>query len=357
MKILVVGDYPPPHGGLSVQVSVLRSLLAERPGYVCRVLDIGESRRRRRPECLAARNGLDFAAKLFWHAARGYLIHLHTSGHNRSSWLAAFACAVAGLANGRKSVLSIGSGQAAEWLQGAGRLVRGIARLTLALTAVVICRNERTRSALVAMGVAADKLVVLSGFYGLGPAGTAAVPAAVEEFLRRHSPVVGAVASIGPEYGLPLVAEATVRLRARFPELGLLLFGPASFEHADLDGNLLVAGELPHPTALAVMRRMHVFVRPTYFDGDASSVREALALNVPVVASDTDFRPDGVILFQRGRANDLTDKLAQALDRGQPPAGTRPDDARSWSHLQAIYERLSADRSPRKAGRLNGDSA
>src|SRR6185503_2016808 len=149
----------------------------------------------------------------------------------------------------------------------------------------------RTRAALVDMGVAADKLVVLSGFYGVGEAASAAVPPRVEEFLRRHAPVVGAVASIGPEYGLPLVAEATVRLRARYPQLGLLLFGPATFEHADLNGSLLVAGELAHDTALAVMRRMHVFVRPTYFDGDASSVREALALDVPVVASDTDFRP------------------------------------------------------------------
>src|SRR5207247_1693479 len=100
----------------------------------------------------------------------------------------------------------------------------------------------------------------------------ATVPPSVEEFLRRHSPVIGAVASIGPEYGLPLIAEAAVRLRPAYPRLGLLLMGPAGFERADLDGSLLLAGQLPHDTALAVMGRMNVFVRPTYFDGDASSV-------------------------------------------------------------------------------------
>jgi len=346
-RILVVGDVPPPHGGLSVQVSVLRSLLAARPGYACRALDIGESRRRRRAECLPARNALEFVARLAWHAARGWVVHLHTSGHNPSSWRAALACALAGLANGRRTVLSIGSGRAAEWLAQSGRLTRAIARVTLALTGVVICRNERTRDALVARGVPAARLAVLSGFYGVAPDTDGAPPPRVEDFLRRHSPVLGAVASIGPEYGLPLVAEAAARLRAQYPGLGLLLFGPASFERADLDGSLLVAGELPHDEALAVMRRMSVFVRPTDFDGDASSVREALALNVPVVASDTDFRPDGVILFRRGRVDDLTDKLALALAGGRAPAPARAGGERAWPQLLTIYEQLIG--SPRRA--------
>jgi glycosyltransferase involved in cell wall biosynthesis len=340
VKVLVVGDYPPPAGGLSVQLAVLARLLAARAGYVCRVLDVGASRRRRRPECLGTRNAADFAVKLAWHAARQYVIHFHTSGHNRTSWLAALACAVAGLLNGRKTAMSIGSGRAADWLRDAGWLAGAVARLTLALAGVVICRNDATRAALAARGVPAAKLVVLSGFYGVGPTENGSVPSHVEDFLRRHSPVLGAVASAGPEYGLPLVADAAARLRARYPDLGLLLFGPARFEHADLDGSLLVAGELDHDSALAVMRRLHVFVRPTYFDGDALSVREALALGVPVVASDTDFRPEGVILFRRGRADDLTDQIVRALDRERTDGRPSAECAGAGPRLLAIYERL-----------------
>jgi len=305
-KVLIVGNYPPPYGGLSVQVSVLHGLLAGSHGYACRVLDIGEGRRQRRPECLGARHGLDFAAKLVWHAAGQWILHLHTNGHNVSSWLGALACATAGLLNGRKTVLSLGSGLAPDWIRDAGPIMRGVVRLTLALTGVIVCRNARSRAAIAALGVPAGKIVVLSGFYGLGPTETTTVPPTVEEFLSAHSPVIGAVASIGPEYGLPLVAEAAARLRSAYPRLGLLLMGPAGFARADLDGSLLVAGQLPHDTTLAVMRRLSVFVRPTYFDGDASSVREALALEVPVVASDTDFRPEGVIVFRRGHVDDLT---------------------------------------------------
>src|SRR5205823_13169182 len=55
------------------------------------------------------------------------------------------------------------------------------------------------------------------------------------------------------------------------------------------------------------------FVRPTYFDGDASSVREALSLGVRTVASDTDFRPHGTRLFPKGDADALAEAIEKAL--------------------------------------------
>jgi glycogen synthase len=341
VKVLLVGDYPPPYGGLSVQVSALRHRLSSRPGYSCRVLDIGESRRQRRPECVRSRNALDFVGKLLWHAVRQYVIHLHMCGHNSSSWLAAFACAMAGLCNGRKTVLSIGSGLAADWLPRAGWLARLAARATLALTGVTICRNERMQAAVAALGASPGTTVVLPGFYGLPPRKPASVSPQVETFLHRHSPVIGALASVGPEYGLPLVAEAAARLRTTHPGTGLLLIGPATVESPDLGPSLLVTGALPHPVALALMRRMNVFVRPTYFDGDASSVREALALGVPVVASDTDFRPEGVVLFRRGCVDDLTDKIVHTLGQQHAKGGRGTADQGSWPQLRAIYEQLT----------------
>jgi len=199
-NVLVVGDYPPPYGGLSVQVSVLRGLLDASGRHRCRVLDIGESRRERRPECLPARTSIELAARLLRYAAAQWVIHLHTSGHNRKSWLAALACATAGLLNGRKTALSLGSGQAPDWIRQSRGAMRWVVRLTLGLTGTIICRNERSRAAIATLGVPGRKIAVVSGFYGLGPAVDPTLPDAVETFLREHSPVVGAVASIGPEY-------------------------------------------------------------------------------------------------------------------------------------------------------------
>jgi glycosyltransferase involved in cell wall biosynthesis len=83
------------------------------------------------------------------------------------------------------------------------------------------------------------------------------------------------------------------------------------------------------------MQQLDVFVRPTYFDGDASSVREALALGVRVVASDTDFRPDGVRRFPCGDADALAAAMEAALH-----APARRVESTSLSALLALYDSL-----------------
>jgi glycosyltransferase involved in cell wall biosynthesis len=61
------------------------------------------------------------------------------------------------------------------------------------------------------------------------------------------------------------------------------------------------------------MRNLTVFVRPTYTDGDSISVREALALRIPVVASDAAYRPQGVLRFVKGNVHDFVEKLLRVL--------------------------------------------
>jgi glycosyltransferase involved in cell wall biosynthesis len=56
-----------------------------------------------------------------------------------------------------------------------------------------------------------------------------------------------------------------------------------------------------------------VFVRPTLKDGDSISVREALVLGVPVVASRVGSRPPGTILFHPGNVEDMLSKVELAL--------------------------------------------
>jgi glycogen(starch) synthase len=351
MKVLIVGDYPPPYGGCSVQVSVLHRLLSSTPGVTCRVLDVGTTRRQRRPECLPARSSLEFAGRLLSHAARQYVLHLHTNGHNIKSWLATLACAAAGLLNGRKSIVSLGSGLAPDFIQQASWFRRLIIKTALKMLGAVVCRNERTRAAIVGQGIPGRKVSVLPGFYGVTTFDPTVIPAPIDEFLGGRSPVLAAMASLGPEYRIPLLLEAARRLRPRYPGLGVLLIGPQRFEDAVLDGAVLAAGELPHDLVLAVLAKVTLFVRPTDFDGDASSVREALGLGVPVVASNTDFRPDGVTLFRRGDATDLTGKIAEVLQSGR--AGREaPPDSGSFAQMLAIYERLGRTALSRPTGWL-----
>ncbi|MCV4567241.1 hypothetical protein OFB72_32285, partial [Escherichia coli] len=54
-------------------------------------------------------------------------------------------------------------------------------------------------------------------------------------------------------------------------------------------------GDLPHVITLQMISSANVLLRTTRFDGDAISVREALFLGTPVIATDNGMRPEGVI--------------------------------------------------------------
>jgi glycogen synthase len=333
-RILLVGDYPPPYGGLSVQVASLAHQLAARADTQVQVLDIGARRRETRSGCLPARGPIGLGATILSHARRGFTPHVHTNGHNRKSWLVTLGCTIAAAAGGRQAVVSLGSGLMPAFLESAGPAMRTLARLGLSAAGAVIVRNERARVALTTLGIAPEKLVVLAGFYGVAPDEIGDVPAEVSDFRQRHDPLIGAVASLGPEYGLALLLDAAARLRPKHPHLGVLFLGPDRLD----DGCprwALPVGECERPALLGAMQRLDVFVRPTYFDGDASSVREAQALGVRVVASDTDFRPDGVRRFPCGDADALATAIDDALAR---PA--QQVESTSLAALLALYDSL-----------------
>src|SRR5262249_40213099 len=196
-----------------VQIWVLRRRLQDVPGVRCQVLDIGASRRQRRAECLPTPTAGHFVAQLLGHAARQYVIHLHTNGHNLKSWLMATICAAAGGLNGRRTVVSLGSGALPDYVRRAGRSTRALIRASLASTGAIVCRNEHAREALIDLGIAPGRILVAPGFYGVQAGDTAPIPSEIEAFLGRHSPVLAAMGSSGHEYGLPLVVAAATRLR------------------------------------------------------------------------------------------------------------------------------------------------
>ena len=125
-----------------------------------------------------------------------------------------------------------------------------------------------------------------------------------------------------PVYGWSLLVEAFEQIQALHPNAGLVIMGEGRemsacrelVQSKHLDGRVLLTGDLVHPTAVTLCREFaDVMVRPTLVDGDSTFVREGIALKVPIVASNTDFRPEGTILFEKGNARDLADKIQYSL--------------------------------------------
>lgn len=329
-----MGNWPRPYGGVAVHVAALAAAARAR-GLDVRVLDIGHGDHAG-DGIQPARGALRYAAALGAAAAEGRLLHVHTSGANAKSWLVALAASRARRGTAPRGVLTLHSGSAPAYLR------RSPARRALAAAACagfgrILAVNDEIASALRASGVALPRLAVVPPFSPslLEPRRP---PPGLAAFRAGRAPLVAAALPPGRIYGADLLLPAFEALRARHPRAGLVAFGAGT--EALTAGAVLGLGEIEHAAALAVLEAADVFARPTRADGDAVTVREALALGRAVVASAVGHRPPGCLLFPAGDAAALAARLAEAAAAGRPPA--RPRDEDPFDAIFAIYRALWA---------------
>jgi glycosyltransferase involved in cell wall biosynthesis len=326
MRVLLVGDYPPPHGGVAVHVQQLHGYLRER-GVEAVVLDIGKGGCPA-PDIIPVRTPTQYGTRLAGFLREGWTVHVHTSGNNPKSWMLA---ATAGVRAPRAPrVITLHSGLIPDYLE-ASVARRAFARVALAGYSRVVAVSEAVREALARCGVPEEKLVVYPAFCGSQVRPGPATPE-IQAARARRRPLLGMAHHPSPVYGRALMFRALRMIANARPDVGLAVFGPGTRSEAflqearELGVESLIEdlGELDHPRALALMARCDAFIRPTTHDGDAISVREALALGVPCVASDVCARPHGAHTFQAGNAVDLADQVYQALELG-PSRVVSPD--------------------------------
>jgi glycogen(starch) synthase len=343
-SVMLAGYYPPPMGGESLHVRELAHRLRAH-GVPVEVLNL-------RPgappsaEYRAIAGRVGFFRALCESLVPSPLLHLHTNGHTRNSCLMVLAAAVVLRLRGATGLLTLHSGLAPDYLARLGPVSRRLVRFGIASFTHIICVNPKIHEAVENLGIEAKRLSVIPAYLGLPAAAT--LTEADRRMLSAFTPLVATMGGRDPEYGLPIVVDALADLSTRFPRLGCIVIGSGgdaalrrlSAERGIAD-RVMCLGEVAHERCLAFLERADVYVRPSYADGDARSVREALALGVPVVATDTDFRPNGVLLARRGDARDLAEKVAQVLR--QQPTGegrSRCEDGGAHDRLLAIYERV-----------------
>lgn len=76
---------------------------------------------------------------------------------------------------------------------------------------------------------------------------------------------------------------------------------------------------------LSVLPHCKIFLRSTWSDGDALSLREALASGIPAVASDCVDRPAGTIVYKTGHAVDLMEKVLAVMENPYRITFRQPD--------------------------------
>lgn len=311
MRVLLIGSYPPPLGGVGVFVSRYeRKLTGE--GHAVTVVDPHRFTKLKLYRTLVAARGYDLVSLNF------------PSFHMMMLLLATARAPQTEVWDHNWRVLE-------EWSAARRRLYQTFLRRArrLVLVAPHIADYYRAhgveppartevRHAFLPPAVEEEAAIVAS------------YPPEVLEFVRGARPLVVAnafkiVFREGRDlYGLDMCVRLTAQLKKDYPE-ARLLFALAEAGDAEYlsrmrrEADALGVGESVYfmtgqRELWPLIKRADLFVRPTVSDGYAVSVAEARYFGRPVVASDAAPRPAGVLTFRTRDDADFRSKCLAALE-------------------------------------------
>jgi len=174
------------------------------------------------------------------------------------------------------------------------------------------------------------------------------LPEPLRSFFANHRPVLLSAGQLEPEYDLPLQIEVLGSVREKFTGAGLVMLGQGPLEQElrrriqekTYAEHILPCGDVAHNLAMQAIARADIMLRTTLYDGDAISVREALHLGTPVVATDNGMRPAGVRLFPASNLEALRQVIEETLAAPRPPREKVKADEGNLEAVLSLYQEL-----------------
>lgn len=342
MNVTIIGPYPPPYGGISVHVMRLKDFLIS-SGLQVTVLDYAKT------DNSTKRTKVYNLSLLPWHsilslveALRGKkarIVHVHISAAERYLgvgfllWLAAL---------GQRTILTIHSGRLSSVVDKMSKVKRAlfgwiIRRFNLVI-AVSVEQSNLLRTCFM---VPEERIHVIPAFL---PPGDHELRVSSSKLSRRQ--VLASGFGI-PIYGYEVLLSAVKKLIGQglefetkllfYTEIDASYASKIRMEAENLGVKILESME-PNEF-LSLLSHTHVFVRPTFADGDSNALREAHWCGAHVLASDCVKRPAWTQCFPTGNADLLALKLEQLLNTERPGPPTR-DSHHSGETILRLYKSL-----------------
>jgi len=343
IHVLQLGPYPPPEGGITQNMLAIRDRLLMR-GDRCSIVATSKSTRVvEEPDVHYPRSATELISLI--RKIDHDVLHLHVGGDITRRVLSLM---LAASTLGKRPVLSFHSGgysTTPEAIKAKPNSARG--RIFGQFSRIVPV-NEELADVFGRYGVPEGKIAVIAPFALTPPDPSVELRGDIAAFAESHSPLLLSVGGLEPDYEPLFLIDAMERMLAEHPNAGLMIVGGGSMkgeaEAAATNGGytnaICLAGDLPHAQTLDLISRADAMLRITLFDGDAISVREALFVGTPVIATDNGMRPGGVRLIPNGDTQalvrNITDVLSQPLERPQ----TLVPDYSNIDKVLALYDEL-----------------
>jgi glycosyltransferase involved in cell wall biosynthesis len=214
-----------------------------------------------------------------------------------------------------------------------------------------IAASRAIRDMLIEDGIAPARIVVVHD--GIDVARIERLPAVdlrTEFWLPHGAPVLVNVGALVPHKGQRFLVEAMPQVRRALPDARLVIFGDGELRGAlesqvrelHLDRHVLFAGF--RPDVLQLMKSADLFVMSSVTEGLGSTILDALAMGLPVVATRAGGIPEAVIhgetgwLVTPGRPGEMAEAIVRLL--GDPDLRARLGAA-GRAH---VAERFGVDR-------------
>lgn len=322
-KILQIGNWPPPLCGWAMGLVALRRELESR-GWDCPVMNVNENRQVLSPEYIDVQSGWDYFRKVWRHVRRGYTVQVRVNAESKKGYLLALAAMLLARMAGRPALLTYCGGHRQTFFPAPKGSFRYMAFAWLfRIPTRIYCDSEPVKQVLLTTGIKASRVMPVPLFSSENVHFTPTdLPKAVRDFLSRHGAVFFLYVCYRKEYMLEFLAGVMRQFVAQYPAVGFLLVGTSDrelellrqfFRDQGLEEAVCITGSIEHDAFLTMLTRSLACIRSPLTDGVSSSVLEALALGVPVLASDNGTRPLGVELWRQEDPESLLKLMAEAV--------------------------------------------
>ena len=351
MRVLQIGPVPPPWGGVQTNMMSIRDYV-RRHGARAELINVTRFRREAGDDVHYPTSAAG-VLRLLW-TLRYDVAHIHVGGTLPTRVLALMlACATN---RGRPSVFTFHSGGFPSSPEGRAATPRSLLGFVLRRFDALIGVNQEIADLFRRLGVRDDRLhLVAPHAFGadvrrIAERGRASLPEPLRAFFDAHDPLLLSVSGLEPEYDVPMQIETLGAIRERHPRAGLLILGSGSLEAevrariaaAPWREHILLAGDIPREVTLLAIAEAAAVLRTTLYDGDAISVREALHLGTPVIATDNGMRPAGVRLIPIHDPSALETMVDRTLAETRGVQRRVADDGEeNLAAVVRIYERLT----------------
>lgn len=316
--IVQVGPYPEPIGGISIYIKRMKRFLDDN-GIKNEVWDISG----------ISKNVNGVKNKRLRHIPLSHffnkeieLIHYNICGNQPKKFIGLFN---EFLLKNRKKILTIHGDCRGLFNEDDKYIIKALNTFN-----VIICVKSGDKEYLDNEGIN-TKIYEIPAFVLPQPIIDDKIPIEVNNFISQHKFIITANASSirfynGYDlYGIDMCIELMIDLKKKFNnrEIGFIFCLPdindtkyfekmeKMIRQNDIKEDFLFVNKKTE--LYPIIKKSHLFIRPTITDGDALSIRESIKYNVPVITSDVVKRPEGTILFKTRDLEDLFNKTNEVI--------------------------------------------